>query len=167
MTLPSTDTIYNSLWLAAGSAVLGAVLCLLWLECGPAKYNGLWLPLIIPALPLADGQYQLALYGWLDGQLTTVLWGHLLWVVPWMLFILRPAWRHRDPRQELIARTLGWRQGRIFLWITCPLLIRPLLAALAVGSVAWWWYTDHTSTGDLRPYLFVQFMPLVLVPLVC
>ncbi|MDF2864411.1 hypothetical protein ABE599_16755 [Achromobacter mucicolens] len=40
-----------------------------------------------------------------------------------------------------------------------------LWTALAVGSVAWWWYTDHTSTGDLRPYLFVQFMPLVLVPL--
>ncbi|WEF26386.1 ABC transporter permease subunit [Klebsiella aerogenes] len=133
MTLPSADTIYNSLWLAAGSAILGAVLCLLWLECGPAKYNGLWLPLIIPALPLADGQYQLALYGWLDGQLTTVLWGHLLWVVPWMLFILRPAWRHRDPRQELIARTLGWRRGRRFWLLTLPSLARPILTALAVG----------------------------------
>ncbi|MEN4921024.1 hypothetical protein ABE485_20305 [Achromobacter spanius] len=36
---------------------------------------------------------------------------------------------------------------------------------LAVASVAWWWYTDNYATGDLRPYLFVQFMPLVLVPL--
>ncbi|WP_139026537.1 alkaline phytoceramidase [Achromobacter arsenitoxydans] len=36
---------------------------------------------------------------------------------------------------------------------------------LAVASVAWWRYTDNYATGDLRPYLFVQFMPLLLVPL--
>ncbi|MNT77916.1 hypothetical protein D3C72_2170890 [compost metagenome] len=34
-----------------------------------------------------------------------------------------------------------------------------------MASVAWWWYTDNYATGDLRPYLFVQFMPLLLVPL--
>lgn len=40
-----------------------------------------------------------------------------------------------------------------------------LWAALAVGSVGWWWVTDSRGAGDLRPYLFVQFMPLLLVPL--
>lgn len=133
MASPSREALYNSLWLASGSTVLGAALCLLWLECGPARYNGLWLPLIIPALPLADGQYQLALYGWLDGELTTVLWGHLLWVVPWMLFILRPAWGNLDPRLDLIARTLGWRRGRRFWLVKLPSIARPLLTTLAVG----------------------------------
>jgi putative thiamine transport system permease protein len=70
-----------------------------------------WLPLVLPALPLADAQYQLALYAWLDGQFATVLWGHLLWVVPWMLFVLRPVWRHRDPRLALVARTLAGGAG--------------------------------------------------------
>ncbi|MGM1328449.1 ABC transporter permease subunit, partial [Klebsiella michiganensis] len=93
----------------------------------------IWLPLILPALPLVDGQYQLALYTWLDGEWVAVLWGHLLWVVPWMLFILRPAWRARDPRMELLARTLGWQRGRIFWLVTLPALTRPLLTALAVG----------------------------------
>lgn len=36
-----------------------------------------------------------------------------------------------------------------------------------VLSVVWWWYTDTrgSQAGDLRPYLFVQFMPLLLVPI--
>lgn len=133
-TLPDTDTFNNSLWLALLSAPIGAVVCLLWLEWGPRRLQGwLNLPLLLPALPLAAGQYQLALYGWLDGQFATVLWGHLLWVVPWMLFVLRPAWQKIDPRQILLAKTLGWQRGAIFLRLKCPLIVRPLLSALAVG----------------------------------
>ena len=132
--LPAMHTLNNSLWLALLSSLIGAAVCLLWLEWGPSGHQRwLDLPLLLPALPLAAGQYQLALYGWFDGLLTTVLWGHLLWVVPWMLFVLRPAWRQIDPRQVLLAKTLGWRRGRIFLQLKCPLIIRPLLSALAIG----------------------------------
>ena len=132
--LPDALTFSNSFWLAILSALFGATLCLLWLEWGPAPLTRcLWLPLILPALPLAASQYQLALYGWQDGQFSTVLWGHLLWVVPWMLFVLRPAWQRIDPRLVLIARTLGWTQARIFIQVKCPLVIKPLLSALAVG----------------------------------
>lgn len=132
--LPAMHTINNSLWLALLSALIAAAVCLLWLEWGPQGHQRwLDLPLLLPALPLAAGQYQLALYGWLDGRLSTVLWGHLLWVVPWMLFVLRPAWRQIDPRQTLLAKTLGWGRGRIFLQLKCPLIIRPLLSALAIG----------------------------------
>ena len=75
----------------------------------------------------------MALYGWLDGQFVTVMWGHLLWVIPWMLFVLHPAWQQIDTRQILLAKTLGWGRGRIFLRLKCPLIIRPILSALAVG----------------------------------
>ncbi|SXT09037.1 ABC transporter permease [Klebsiella pneumoniae] len=120
--------------LALAACALGAAVCLLWLACGPARGDGwVWLPLVLPALPLADGQYRLALYAWLDGDWWTVLWGHLLWVVPWMLFILRPALRQRDPRLTVVARTLGWGSTRIFWLLTLPSLTRPLLTALAVG----------------------------------
>ncbi|MBV7484892.1 hypothetical protein [Bordetella sp. BOR01] len=40
-----------------------------------------------------------------------------------------------------------------------------LWAIIAVVSVIWWWYTDNNQAGDLRPYLYVQFMPLLLIPL--
>ncbi|HCA0810581.1 TPA: ABC transporter permease subunit, partial [Raoultella ornithinolytica] len=124
----------NSLGLALLASLAGALVCLLWLECGPSRGDSwVWLPLVLPALPLADGQYQLALYTWQDGQFATVLWGHLLWVVPWMLFVLRPAWRHRDPRLELVARTLGWGRWQRVWRVKLPMLVRPLLMALAVG----------------------------------
>jgi ABC-type uncharacterized transport system YnjBCD permease subunit len=146
-------------WLC--SASLGAVICLLWLASGPSRFDGwIWLPLVLPALPLVDGQYQLALYTWLDGEWVAVLWGHLLWVVPWMLFILRPAWRARDPRMELLARTLGWQRGRIFWLVTLPALTRPLLTALAVGfsvSIAQylptlWLGADGSRRSPAKPW---------------
>lgn len=151
--LPGQETIGNSLWLALLSATIGAVVCLLWLEWGPARHQRwLDLPLLLPALPLAAGQYQLALYGWVDGLFSTVLWGHLLWVVPWMLFVLRPAWRQIDPRQTLLAHTLGWGRGRFFLQLKCPLVIRPLLSALAVGfsvSIAQYLPTQWLGGGRI------------------
>lgn len=41
----------------------------------------------------------------------------------------------------------------------------PILLAVAVGSVYWWSWTESLGRGDLRPYLLVQFAPLVLIPL--
>lgn len=43
-------------------------------------------------------------------------------------------------------------------------LIFPLLA-LGLASVFWWRYTELQGAGDLRPYILVQFLPLLLIPL--
>jgi predicted membrane channel-forming protein YqfA (hemolysin III family) len=41
-----------------------------------------------------------------------------------------------------------------------------VLSFLAIASVAWWHYTDSPQRpGDLRPYVLLQTLPLVLVPL--
>ncbi len=40
-----------------------------------------------------------------------------------------------------------------------------LLGVLAVASVAWWFVTDQRGQGDLRPYLLLQLLPLVLIPM--
>jgi hypothetical protein len=40
-----------------------------------------------------------------------------------------------------------------------------LLALFAVAGVAWWVYTDRNGAGDLRPYLLLQGLALVLIPL--
>ena len=37
-------------------------------------------------------------------------------------------------------------------------------AAASSASVAWWWFTEQHGVGDLRPYLFVQFLPMLVVP---
>lgn len=124
----------TSLSLGLLSSLLALVIIFLWLEWGPQRRAlWVWLPLALPALPLVSGQYDLALRLGMDGQYTAVLWGHLLWVVPWMLLILQPAWRRLDPRLILTAKTLGWRRAKIFVLLKCPLLIRPALLAFATG----------------------------------
>ena len=44
-------------------------------------------------------------------------------------------------------------------------LLVPLLL-IGAGSVAYWNWTERQGAGDLRPYLLVQFLPIVLIPLV-
>ena len=39
------------------------------------------------------------------------------------------------------------------------------LALVAVASVGWWYFTDLSGTGDLRPYLLLQGLPILLIPL--
>jgi hypothetical protein len=40
-----------------------------------------------------------------------------------------------------------------------------LLALLGVTSVAWWHFTEQAGSGDLRPYILLQALPLLLIPL--
>jgi hypothetical protein len=42
-------------------------------------------------------------------------------------------------------------------------MLLPLLMA-GVGSVVYWWLSEMQGQGDLRPYILVQFMPMVLIP---
>ena len=43
-------------------------------------------------------------------------------------------------------------------------LLGPLVA-LGISSIAWWIHTELLGRGDLRPYAVVQFLPLLLIPL--
>jgi putative thiamine transport system permease protein len=116
------------------SSLIALIVIFLWLEWGPQRGAvWVWSPLALPALPLVTGQYFIALRLGLDGHYAAVLWSHLLWVLPWMLLVLQPAWRRIDPRLILTARTLGWRRAKIFLLLKCSLLVRPALLAFATG----------------------------------
>ncbi len=39
------------------------------------------------------------------------------------------------------------------------------LALLAIYSVVWWYITEQAGHGDLRPYLLLQALPMLLIPL--
>jgi len=47
-------------------------------------------------------------------------------------------------------------------WASAQSLSAAVLVATA--SVVWWWLGERHGAGDLRPYLFVQFLPMLLVP---
>lgn len=45
------------------------------------------------------------------------------------------------------------------------MLLYPLLL-LGIGSVLYWYITELSGGGDLRPYIFVQFYPVIFIPLI-
>lgn len=57
----------------------------------------------------------------------------------------------------LIADRISWLLGRALLW--------PLVVA-GISSIAWWVRTEAAGAGDLRAYALVQFLPLLLIPLI-
>ncbi len=71
----------------------------------------------------------------------TLLWDRLPITVVFMALFSAILGEHLDP--SLARRAL------------------PVFLALGVASLVWW-----TSTGDLRLYVLVQFLPLLLAPLV-
>ena len=97
-------------------------------------------------------------------------WGYALFVISLLLTAIGSAFYHLAPDDSRLV----W--DRIPIALACAGLLAGvraeslghhddrrdtlLLAILAVGSVLWW-----KATGDLRPYLLIQSLPLILVPL--
>jgi hypothetical protein len=55
-------------------------------------------------------------------------------------------------RAETVPNAEAWRTAA---W----------LAVFAIVGVAWWYVTEQIGAGDLRPYLLLQGMPLILIPM--
>jgi putative thiamine transport system permease protein len=125
---------WTTLWLALAASLLCLPAVLVWLEWGPQRYNALlYLPLIVPALPLVAGQYAALLHLGFDGTAVALVWSHLLWVLPYMVLTLIGAYRAFDARLMTSARALGCSHLRACLRMKWPILFRPIMAALAVG----------------------------------
>jgi hypothetical protein len=44
------------------------------------------------------------------------------------------------------------------------LILWPLVVA-GVASVGFWYWTELSGRGDLRPYVVIQFLPMLLIPM--
>lgn len=103
-------------------------------------------------------------------------WGYVLFLAGLTLTALGSAFYHLAPDNDRLV----W--DRLPIALVCAGLLaavraesRPgadarrdalLLTLAAVGSVAWWRLTDNPpGSGDLRPYLLLQGLPLVLIPI--
>ena len=75
----------------------------------------------------------------------TLVWDRLTMAIVFMAFF-----------SIIVAEYVSERVGRLsFL----PLEV------LGVGSVVYWHFTEVAGHGDLRPYISVQFLPIILIPL--
>jgi hypothetical protein len=60
----------------------------------------------------------------------------------------------------LTATVSEWVDRRAGAWLLWPLV------GLGIGSVLWWHHTEDLGQGDLRLYGWVQFFPMVCIPLI-
>ncbi len=130
---------FATLGIGAAAVAAAAVLVLACLEHEQrrrAPVFALWLlylPLLVPQPSFLYGAQQLMIRAGIDGGYTAVAWSHLLFVLPYVFLSLAAPYRALDDRYRRSAASLGAPPWRVFWQIRLPLLMRPVLVALAVG----------------------------------
>ena len=107
----------------------------------------IYLPLILPQIAFLPGLQILALSAGAQGGPLIVTAAHILFVLPYVWLSLAPAFRGWDARLGLAAAALGTQPARIFWRLRLPMLLAPLLTALAVGIAV--------SVGQYLPTLLL------------
>ena len=74
----------------------------------------------------------------------SLLWDRLPMTIAFMAFF-----------SAILGEYFSARAGKSVLW---PLIITGIL------SVIYWYLTEQAGHGDLRPYIAVQFLPMILIP---
>jgi hypothetical protein len=100
--------------------------------------------------------------------------GYSLFLIGLFLTALGSSWYHLAPDNT----SLVW--DRLPIAVACGGLLAGVwgdvrhkecrglaagLALVAVLSVGWWYFTELSGAGDLRPYLLLQGLPILLIPL--
>jgi putative thiamine transport system permease protein len=123
----------------------------------------LWLPLLLPQVGFVFGlQVLFVRLGLAEHALGLVL-AHLVMVLPYLWLVLRGPWQRFDPRLRAAARCLGCGPSATLRRVVLPVLLRPILAASAIGfsvSVAQYLLTLAVGGGRF-PTLATETMALV------
>lgn len=123
----------------------------------------LWLPLLVPQIGFVFGLQVLAIRLGLADSLAGVALAHLVVVLPYTWLMLRGPFERLDGRLRAAARCLGCGPLAALVRVVLPILLRPILAAAAVGfaaSVAQYLLTLAVGGGRV-PTLATETMALV------
>ncbi|WP_104202261.1 ABC transporter permease [Billgrantia saliphila] len=93
----------------------------------------LYLPLIVPQIAFLFGLVVVMETLGTRHRLGLVIFGHILFVLPYVFLSLSEAYRRFDPRWSQLALTLGSSPNGAFWRVRLPMLLAPLLTAAAVG----------------------------------
>ncbi len=93
----------------------------------------LYIPLLVPQVGFLFGAQVLAVAAGIDGTWLALVWSHLLFVLPYVFLVLADPYRALDERYARSALCLGASPNRVFWRVKLPMLLRPVLFALAVG----------------------------------
>ncbi len=151
----SLDALGETALIAALAVSIGMLLTIGCLETEERRnlrltQRGLWLiylPLIVPQTAFLPGLQTLFLGIGLDMGRAPVALAHLVFVLPYLRLSLEGPWRAWDHRQAAVAAALGAGPDRVLWRIRLPMLLAPLLTALAVGIAV--------SVGQYLPTLLI------------
>lgn len=131
----------TALWIALAATGIAVLLAIGWLEgCDRSGRRGLhgWmraaiaLPLVLPQLTVLIGLSGLLLRTDM-APMMAVIWGHVLFVFPYVLIALAGPWAALDPRLDRAAAALGAGRWRRLLRVKLPVLLAPLSLAASLG----------------------------------
>lgn len=167
--------IEHSLLLAGVSSLIAVLLSLIMLETeaqqgSKTKHGQLlrwlplfYLPLLIPDMSYLFGIQVSLIYLQWDGWLGALIWGHLMFVLPYTFLSLAPYYRRYNQaywHQALLLSKSPWRS---YFLVKLPMLLPAILASAALGfSVSMTLYLPTLFIGAGRyPTLATELVALV------
>ncbi|MDP5083838.1 MAG: ABC transporter permease [Yoonia sp.] len=137
---------------------VGLVAIVLTIGCLEAEYRYglsfsqravwlLYLPLLIPQTAFLPGLQTLMLNLGADIGRLPVMMAHLVFVLPYVFLSLADPFRAWDRRMGTVAAALGASADGVLWRVRLPMLLRPILTALAVGLAV--------SVGQYLPTLLI------------
>ncbi len=139
------DLSITSVTIALASTLISAIIVVGCLEFEVwAKRNGQsinhqrvlllnYLPLLIPQIAFIFGVQVLLLWAHVEGTWFSMVWSHLIFVLPYVFLTLSGVYRGYDQRFYDVALTLSGSKWKSFYQIKLPMLLKPLLYSTAIG----------------------------------
>lgn len=132
--------LFNTVVISVLATLLALLIVIATLESerqsGNQKSTAMWLlylPLLVPQLVFLFGIIVMTEFAGWQANMSLVIFGHLLFVLPYVFLSFSEAYRQLDPRWSQVASTLGASQLKSFWQIRIPLLLAPCLTAVAIG----------------------------------
>ncbi len=113
----------------------------------------LYLPLLIPQISFLFGVQILLLRLHLDGTLGVVIFGHMIFILPYAYLSLVGPWKKLNPHYRLNSYAMGKTPNQTFWRLILPLQLSPVLTAFALGiavSIALYLPTYLLGGGQYR-----------------
>ena len=133
--------LWNTLFIAITSTFIAIALTLFALEAEQqntktiSSISGfiIYLPLLIPSIAFLFGLVWVFEQVGSQHAYINVVLAHLLFVLPYVFLSLANSYRLLDPRFSTVAASLGASPSKIFWQLKLPLLLGPILIAMALG----------------------------------
>lgn len=127
-----------SIGIALISTLISLFFAIICLEFADRSKRGLpilfiVIPLVVPQIGLLFGVRIITLYLPNLDYLIAVIWGHILFVFPYIYLSLTPSWQAFDNRYQHIASSLGVSSISVWWRVKLPLLKHGIIFASIIG----------------------------------